>query len=107
MILVHHKEMIRAITANASDDPLDEWILPGAPMGGTLCTGFETPEQFESFSVPSNDGIRFDDNQSILPGTPKFGKQSPENPVDRSDFWPFVCAFQHRQLLPERKVFNG
>ena len=38
---------------------------------GSFVPGLELPKQLESFSVPSHDGFRLDDDQWLLPVAPK------------------------------------
>ena len=59
------------------------------------------PVQSESSSVPADNGIGAHDDEGLLPTRPEFSRENPEELVKRSNAWPRILAFEHRQLLPK------
>ena len=52
-----------------------------------------TPEQLESLTVPTDDGIRFCDDESRFPTVPDMGQKHPEDSVARfQSRWPFFFS---------------
>ena len=74
---------------------------------GTFTSGLELPKQLETLSVPPNDSLGFDDDQSLPPIAPETTKHDPEKTVFCSNLRPFLRTFQDGQLLAERKVFQS
>lgn len=64
------------------------------------------PIQFEACLVPPNHGFRQGEHECVLPLRPEGANYNPEQFVERTELWPGMLAFQHRELLAEGEVFQ-
>ena len=65
------------------------------------------PVKFESFVMPANNCLWFDDNQCGFPMVPDFEQPGPKDTVYIFDLRPFDAALLDSQLLTEGKVFKN
>jgi hypothetical protein len=70
-------------------------------------SGFKSPEQLKTLSMPPNDSFGFDDDQWLLPVAPETTKHTPKKTVFCSNLRPILVTFPDGQLLAERKVFQS
>ena len=63
------------------------------------------PIQFETGTVPTNDGLRLDKDQCLPPAGPEPPQDNPEQSVRsfKSRMW--MLLFQNAELLPQRQIF--
>jgi hypothetical protein len=57
--------------------------------------------------MPSNDGIRLNDDQGFLPAFPQSGKLDPEHSIRFSQAPVGVSPSEDGELLSQREVFEG
>ena len=57
--------------------------------------------------MPSNHGVRLDDDEDGTPIRPEAGQPSSEDAVALPESWPFRALLQDRKLLPEGEVLEG
>jgi hypothetical protein len=69
--------------------------------------GLKSPEQFESFFMPSHHDVRFDNNQRFSPVPPESRKQDPEKTIPVAKSGPFGSPLHGGYLLPKRKVLQS
>ena len=95
------------------------WILHGHPknqltnLAGNSHSatwpgdsGEEGPIKAKSRTMPTDHGLRSDDEEGLLPGRPKAAREHPEESVERTEFRSGVPALQNRELLSERQVLQ-
>jgi hypothetical protein len=56
--------------------------------------------------MPTNDRLRIDEHERLLPSIPETTGEYPEDSVNRSNPGSGMLALQHRQLLPECEIFQ-
>ena len=64
------------------------------------------PEQTKALAVPSDDGVRFDDDQSRLPATPDRAQPCPYESIGGSQFRALHGALENAKLVPECQVLQ-
>jgi len=64
-------------------------------------SGDGAPIERESSSMPADNGLGAHDDEGLIPTRPEFSRENPEELVKRSNAWPRMLAFEHRQLLPK------
>ena len=64
------------------------------------------PEQTEALAVPSDDGVRFDDDQSRPPAAPDRAQPCPQESIGRRQFRPLHGALENTKLVPECEVLQ-
>jgi hypothetical protein len=69
-------------------------------------SGEEGPIKAKSRTMPTDHGLRTDDEEGLLPGRPKAAREHPEESVERTEFRSGVPALQNRELLAERQVLQ-
>ena len=67
---------------------------------------FPSPEQTKASAVPSDDGIRFDDDQSRPPATPDRTQPCPQESIAPRKFRALHGALENSKLVPERQVLQ-
>ncbi len=66
----------------------------------------EAPVHAEASPVPTDHGLRGDDNKRSLPGGPKPASEHPEEFVERAELGPGMLALQYGELLPKRQILQ-
>ena len=74
-----------------------------AGAAATPMTGFPCPKQAESGSVPSDDRLRFDNDQGRAPAPPSGCQTCPEEPVRSGQLRPLDRALEHIELVAQSK----
>ena len=64
------------------------------------------PIRFESGTVPSDNGLRLDENQRLLPPTPKTSQHHPEQSVRGRKVRLRMFLLQDGKLLPKRQILQ-
>ena len=64
------------------------------------------PEQTKALAVPSDDGVRFGDDQSRPPAAPDRAQPCPQESIGRSQFRAPHRSLKNAQLVPECKVLQ-
>ncbi len=80
---------------------LDTW--PAARID----PGFPTPEQLESFSMPSDHRVGIHDGQARAPTAPAMGQQHPKHSVRGPELWALDASTKDGDLLTKGQVFQG
>src|SRR6266853_3940725 len=68
--------------------------------------GDSTPINRKSRSVPTHDGLRTHNNESLFPSEPDSSRQHPEEFIERCQSRPWMSSFQCRELLAKSEVFE-
>ena len=69
----------------------------------TPMTRFPRPKQAAAVSVPSDDCLRFDNDQGSAPAPPSGCQTCPEEPVRSAQLRPLDRAFENIQLVSQSK----
>ncbi len=56
--------------------------------------------------MPAGDGLRAYDQEGSPPAGPEPAQENPEEPIDVSQFRPWVAGLQRKDLLAERDVLQ-
>ena len=64
------------------------------------------PEQTKALAVPSDDGVRFDNDQSRPPAAPDRAQPCPQESIDRRQFRALHGALENADLVPECQVLQ-
>ena len=64
------------------------------------------PEQTKALTVPSDHGVRFDDDQSRPPAAPDRAPPCPQESIGRRQFRALHRALENDKLVPECKVLQ-
>ncbi len=67
---------------------------------------FPSPEQTKAPAVPSDDGVRFDDDQSRPPVAPDRAQPYPKESIARHQFGALHGALENTKLVPKRQVLQ-
>ena len=51
--------------------------------------------------MPTDNGLRLDEDQYVAPTIPKMTERNPEQPVARFEMWPRTAALEHHELLSQ------
>ncbi len=68
--------------------------------------GLPGPEQTKASAVPSDDGVRFYDDQSRPPIAPDSAQPCPKEPIARRQFGALHGALENAKLVSERQVLQ-
>jgi hypothetical protein len=69
-------------------------------------SGDQAPVQTKSASVPTNDGLRGDHEEGLLPSRPKLAREHPEELIERTELGSGVPALQDGELLSKRQILK-
>jgi len=69
-------------------------------------SGDQAPVQTKSASVPTNHGLRGDQEERLLPSGPELAREHPEKLIERTELGSGVPALQHGELLSKRQVLK-
>ena len=65
------------------------------------------PEPLETFAMPTNDSLRFNDNESLGPVFPDSKQSHPEQPVTLIHSRSTTATLECRELLSQRQVLQS
>jgi hypothetical protein len=82
-------------------------LFPGSGATDVVFSRQLRPIKGKSLSMPSNDGIRLNDDQGFLPAFPQSGKLDPEHSIRFSQAPVGVSPSEDGELLSQREVFEG
>ena len=82
----------------------DELAIQGGSSHAS--SGFPAPEQAKAQAMPSDDGLRLEEQQDLLPVRPEAPQTHPEQSVGGVEFGFTWLAFEHGELMSERQVFK-
>jgi len=68
--------------------------------------GNGTPIEREPQSVPTHDGLRAHDHESLFPSGPKPPQQNPEELIECGQPWSRMSSLQCRELLAKSHIFK-
>jgi hypothetical protein len=92
---------LRHLPDELTDLQGNDWSPHTAP------TAFPGPVQPEAFSVPSDNGLGFDDSEHLGPVFPYPGEQDPEESVALFQKKTFDRTLQDSDLLPQCEILEG
>ena len=64
------------------------------------------PVELEASSMPANDSLRLNENQSSLPSRPEAPQHHPEESIGIGKPWPRAMSREDQYLLPQSQVFQ-
>jgi hypothetical protein len=68
--------------------------------------GSPAPVKAETCAMPADDGLRFHNDQSLLPSRPASSEPDPQNPINAVHCWSWMFPFEHSDLLAQRQYFE-
>ncbi len=72
----------------------------------TVVAGFEFPEEAKSLPMPTEEGVRLENERCLFPVLRAAGKEDQPKPVRCRKGRPFDLAMQDDELLPEQSIFG-
>ena len=94
----------RILTTQFADEFSDVFRNPRPPR--STAADLPGPEQTKAPAVPSDDGVRLDDDQSRPPAAPDRAQPCPQESIGRRQFRALHRALENAKLVPECKVLQ-
>ena len=84
-------------------DACDGKVGIGIDLASAEFAGLTTksPEDAKACTMPADDSLRLDDDQSVAPTGPKRGQRDPKETVPTREMWPRMSALECRDLLSQ------
>ena len=92
----------RIFSRDAADE-LAVLAFDGVPSAAR----FSPPEETKTELMPFYDRARFYDDEHRAPAMPKARQEDPEHAVGGPESRPATTFLEHRDLLPERRIFES
>ncbi len=106
---------LQQLSVNSRRAP--KWVLAGHPTDKVAdlprqgrsprfsSSRLPGPEESEPLSVPTDNGLRLDDDQRLAPARSQAREDDPENPIDHPKRWPRPFPLHDSHLLAEGEHF--
>jgi hypothetical protein len=95
-----------AIFGYHAEDQIPDLLGNSLPTNPASHLRDQGPIQTKAGSMPTNHGLRGNDNQRLLPVRPTPTSEHPEKLVEHAELGFGVFAFQNGELLPERQILD-
>src|ERR1041384_3069961 len=66
-----------------------------------------TPEETETLAMPTHNGLRFRDDQGLMPILPGHRQAHPEQTISLSQSWSRTVPLDHCELLTQDQILQG
>ena len=94
----------RIVSAHAPDE-VDVFARNFGPAD-FLGSRLPAPIEFEALAMPSDDGLRLDDDEGLLPAVPDSGEPHPEGAIAGAEPRMLLLSLVDSELLPQGEVFK-
>ena len=100
-VFLRHLPMARHLF-DQGHDVFVQWRSTWLPLG----LGLVLPHPPKQVTVPAQDGVRLDDDQSILPGAQLACQEHDQSPVAPSEFRTPGLPFENDYLMAQQRIFE-
>jgi len=94
------------VFGNHLENQISDFLGESSSTNWLSHSGDQAPVQTKSASVPTNHGLRGNQEEGLLPSGPKLAREHPEELIERRELRPGVPAFQEGELLSKRQILK-
>ncbi len=94
------------VLGNHSEDQLAQFPAHAFSFRALAMPGKPSPIELKPSSMPANDSVRLNEDQSSLPSRPEASQHNPEKSVGIWKTWPWAMSREDQDLPPQSQVFQ-